>query len=45
MKKYKVAYHNYAEEKHYAKIIYSIPASDIVCSVKTTVYDQNNKIK
>ena len=28
-----------------AKIIYSNPESDIVRSVKTTAYDQNNKIK
>ena len=33
MKKYEMAYHNYAESN--AKIIYSIPASDIVRSVKT----------
>ena len=25
-----------------AKIIYLNPASDFVCSVKTTAYDQNN---
>ena len=35
MKKYEIAYHNYAEAN---------PASDIVCSVKTTMYDQNNNI-
>ena len=33
MKKYEIAYHSYAESN--AKIIYSIPASDIVRSVKT----------
>ena len=35
MKKYEIAYHNYAEAN---------PASDVVCSVKTTMYDQNNNI-
>ena len=28
-----------------AKIVYSNPASDIVRSVKTTAYDQNNNIQ
>ena len=48
MKKYEIAYHNYAEAKHVhqvQKIIYSNPASDIVRSVKTTAYDQNNSIQ
>ena len=40
MKKYEIAYHNYAESN--AKIIYSIPASDIVRSVKTAAKDENN---
>ena len=35
MKKYEIAHHNYAEAN---------PASDVVCSVKTTMYDQNNNI-
>ena len=47
MKKYEIAYHYYAEAKRAssAKIIYSNPASDIVRSVKTTAYDQNNNIQ
>ena len=54
MKKYEIAYHNYAEAKctSSAKITlffksgyYSNPASDIVPSVKTTMYNQNNNIQ
>ena len=47
MKKYDIAYHNYAEAVHAlsAKIIYSNPASDIVHLVKTTVYNQDNNIQ
>ena len=47
MKRYEIAYHNYAEAKRApsAKIIYSSPLSDIVCLVKTTAYDQNNSIQ
>ena len=48
MKKHEIAYLNYAEAKRLhqvQKIIYSNPASDIVRSVKTTVYDQNNSIQ
>ena len=53
MKKYKIAYHNYAEAKctSSAKITffksgyYSNPASDIVLSVKTTMYNQHNNIQ
>ena len=41
--KIREAYHNYTESS--AKIIYSNPASDIVRSVKTTAYDQNNNIQ
>ena len=46
MKKYEIAYHNYAEAKRAsnAKIIYSNPTSDTMRSVKTTAYDQNNNI-
>ena len=46
MKKYEIAYHNYAEAKRAsnAKIIYSNLTSDTVRSVKTTAYDQNNNI-
>ena len=42
MKKYEIAYHNNGEAKRAssAKIFYSNPASDIVCSVKTTADDQ-----
>ena len=52
--KYKIAYHNYAEAKctSNAKITlffksgyYSNLASDIVPSVKTTMYNQNNNIQ
>ena len=46
MKKYEIAYRNYTEAKRahqVQKIINSNPASDIVRSVKTTAYDQNNK--
>ena len=45
MKKYEIAYHNYAEAKRaaIAKIIYSNPANDIMRSVKTTAHDLNNK--
>ena len=42
--KHEIAYHNYTEASS-AKVIYSNPASDIVRSVKTTAYDQNNNIK
>ena len=47
MKRYEIAYHNYAGVKRTssAKIIYSNPASDIVCSVITAAYDQNNNIQ
>ena len=41
-------YHNYAEAKRMhqvQKIIHSNPASDIMHSVKTTVYDQNNNMQ
>ena len=47
MKKYEIANLNYAEAKRVhqvQKIIYTNTASDIVRSVKTTVYDQNNNI-
>ena len=52
--KYKIAHRNYAEAKctSSAKITlffksgyYSNPASDIVPSVKTTMYNQNNNIQ
>ena len=44
MKKYEIAYHNQAEVRRVssAKIIYSNHGSDIVRSVKTATYDQNN---
>ena len=47
MKKHEITYHNYAEARRAssAKIVYSNPASDIVRSVKTTAYDQNNNIQ
>ena len=47
MKQYEIASHNYAGAKcthQMQKLIYSNPANDIVCSVKTTAYDQNNNI-
>ena len=43
-----ITYHNYAEAKRMhqvQKIIHSNPASDIMHSVKTTVYDQNNNMQ
>ena len=43
MKQYEIASHNYAGAN--AKIIYSNPANDIVRSVKTTAYDQNNNVQ
>ena len=48
MKKYEIAYHNYAEAKcmhQVQKKIYSNPASEIVQSVKTTTYHQNNNVQ
>ena len=48
MKKYEMAYHNYAEARRahqVQKLIYSNPASDIVCLVKITAHDQNNNIQ
>ena len=48
MKKYEMAYHNYAEARRahqVQKLIYSNPASDIVCLVKITAQDQNNNIQ
>ena len=48
MKKYEMAYHNYAVARRahqVQKLIYSNPASDIVCLVKITAHDQNNNIQ
>ena len=48
MKKYEIAYHNYAEAKRahqVQNIIYSNPAINILRSVKTTAHDQSNNIQ
>ena len=41
MKKYEIAYHNYAEAKHQVKN----NSFKLVHSVKTTANDQNSKIQ
>ena len=48
MKKYEIAYRDYAEAKraHQVQKWFILnPASEFVRSVKTTAYDQNNNIQ
>ena len=47
VKKYEIAYHNYAEAKRAHQVQNKLlkSASDMVCLVKTTTYAQNNIIK